>query len=189
MKRGTWVLAMVLLSASAMQPSFAGTHHPHHGATRSGTAHSPDGKAKKPDKAEAKDSSDEINAPSRMGGTGDKEHSPAANAKSAVPFQVRRFVVPAPAETRNSIGVVVTPPKSATIGTEEPKPAVPVPISIPARSADLGVLVRPVTMAKIPEHGKIDGAGMIRPSVAPTGLGGPAKSLAGINGTTFREKR
>ena len=103
-------------------------------------------------------------------------------------MEVRRSVAPAPVETRNSIGVAVTPAKSATTGNEQmPKPTVPKPIAVPA--VDRSAIVRPVATASIPDRGKIDGSRLIRPSVAPTGLGGPAKFIAGINGTTFREKR
>ncbi|MGD0026471.1 MAG: hypothetical protein ABSC37_17925 [Xanthobacteraceae bacterium] len=37
-------------------------------------------------------------------------------------------------------------------------------------------------------RGRIDGALLIRPGLAPSGVGGPAKVVAGINGTTFRPK-
>jgi hypothetical protein len=47
----------------------------------------------------------------------------------------------------------------------------------------------PISTASIVSRGKIDGAGLIRPPLAPAGLGGPAKAVAGINGTTFRPKR
>jgi hypothetical protein len=42
--------------------------------------------------------------------------------------------------------------------------------------------------AGVLNRGKIDGATLIRPALAPTGLGGPAKVVAGINGTSFRSK-
>ena len=51
------------------------------------------------------------------------------------------------------------------------------------------VIAKPVTTTSVPSRGKIDGAGLIRPSVAPSALGGPAKTFAGINGTTLRPKR
>jgi hypothetical protein len=38
-------------------------------------------------------------------------------------------------------------------------------------------------------RGRIDGGAVIRPSLAVAGLGGPAKAVAGINGTTVRLKR
>jgi hypothetical protein len=46
----------------------------------------------------------------------------------------------------------------------------------------------PVATASILNRGKIDGTGLIRPALAPASLGGPAKSIAGIDGTTFRPK-
>jgi hypothetical protein len=41
----------------------------------------------------------------------------------------------------------------------------------------------------MPGRDTVDGARLIRPAVAPQGLGGPAKVVAGINGTTLRSKR
>lgn len=38
-------------------------------------------------------------------------------------------------------------------------------------------------------RGRIDGSSLTRRGTAPSGLGGPAKPIAGINGTTFRPKQ
>jgi hypothetical protein len=38
------------------------------------------------------------------------------------------------------------------------------------------------------KSGKINGTGLIRPGTAPSGIGGPARSTAGINGTTITSK-
>ena len=48
-------------------------------------------------------------------------------------------------------------------------------------------IFHPLESVSNPGRGKIDGAGLSRPAT-PSGLGGPAKSLAGINGTTVRPK-
>jgi hypothetical protein len=39
-----------------------------------------------------------------------------------------------------------------------------------------------------PNRGVIDGTAMTRPGRSPSGVGGPAKAVAGINGTTIRPK-
>jgi hypothetical protein len=39
-----------------------------------------------------------------------------------------------------------------------------------------------------PLNAKIDGTGIFRPGSGPSGIGGPAKSLAGINGTAIRPR-
>ncbi len=47
----------------------------------------------------------------------------------------------------------------------------------------------PPAIVSAPSRGKIDGAGLLNPSVALSGVGGPAKPVGGINGTTLRLKR
>jgi hypothetical protein len=192
LKRGTLLFAVVLHGVSVMQPSFAKTQHAHRSVAKgehASRAHSLAAK-EKPGPTDTDNSRGAVNAPSPIGTTGGKAHAATVNSKSASPFQVRRVVVPAPAETRNSVGVAITPPRSATIGGEQtPKPTLPRPTSVPAESVDRAAIARPVVTASMPDRGKIDGTSLIRPSVAPTGLGGPVKPLAGINGTTFRQKR
>jgi hypothetical protein len=48
---------------------------------------------------------------------------------------------------------------------------------------------RPPASVIAPSRGKSDGASVIRPSPARSGIGGPATTVAGINGTAFRPKR
>jgi len=45
-----------------------------------------------------------------------------------------------------------------------------------------------IASADVLSRGKIDGAALIRPALMPAGLGGPAKAVVGINGTSFRPK-
>ena len=47
----------------------------------------------------------------------------------------------------------------------------------------------PTTTVGISSTGRIDGVRLIRPSAAPTGIGGPAHPAGGINGTTVRATR
>jgi hypothetical protein len=137
--------------------------------------------------------------------------------KSGTPgiYQVRRGPVPAPSVPRNAIGVALAPQKSVTASSGEnlrPATAPPVTAGIGDQTnstghlgePDIGLKVsRPVATASIPSvsvpsptiqspsiqsRGKIDGSSLIRASVAPSGLGGPAKTVAGINGTTLRPK-
>jgi hypothetical protein len=42
--------------------------------------------------------------------------------------------------------------------------------------------------ASLPNRGRIDGATLIRPKLAPSSLGGPAKMSGGIDGTAFKPK-
>jgi hypothetical protein len=46
----------------------------------------------------------------------------------------------------------------------------------------------PMTGGNMPSTGRIGGTSLIRSATAPTGLGGPAKTVVGINGTTVRSK-
>jgi hypothetical protein len=48
--------------------------------------------------------------------------------------------------------------------------------------------VHPTTTASNLSNGRIDGARLIRPSVSPVGVGGPARARNGINGTTVQTK-
>jgi hypothetical protein len=48
--------------------------------------------------------------------------------------------------------------------------------------------VHPTTTASNSSNGRIDSARLIRPSVSPLGVGGPARASNGINGTTVQIK-
>jgi hypothetical protein len=210
LKLGFLVLAIALIGASLTQPSLAKTLHAQHAhqagakgqisVKGDGAAHD----AAHAPTATGADSGDEVTAPSRAGLPGDRPRPPNVNAKTGAPgtLQVRREAVPGPSEAipRNSIGVAVAPRKDVTAsGGESLRP--PPPLVAPGEPADHlngGAFPggsdierrsqRPVTTASIPSFGKIEGAGLIRPAVAPSGLGGPAKVVSGINGTTLRSK-
>ena len=49
--------------------------------------------------------------------------------------------------------------------------------------------VHPTTTASNSSTGRIGGAGLIRPSVSPLGVGGPARANNGINGTAVQTRR
>jgi hypothetical protein len=202
LKSASLLLAIALVGASAMQSGFAKAHHAHRAAAKGdgvATAQPSIAKDANPSASQAKDASDAaVGAePSPAGVTADKAGRATINAKSAAPasYQVRRLAVPGPSDTvpRNSIGVAVAPQKSATADRgENLKAAAPAPVAAARGFADHfgdhDAMSLPVATASIPNRGKIDGTDLIRPSVAPSGLGGPAKALAGINGTTLRPK-
>ena len=54
--------------------------------------------------------------------------------------------------------------------------------TVPASNA------RPVIRSVVLSRGTIDGTGVTRPGVGPSRVGGPAKVVSGINGTTIRPK-
>lgn len=94
-------------------------------------------------------------------------------------------VQPAP---RNAIGVPVVPHQAA--GTSHSPPlgmrVLPQPAPLSAR-AQFGGAIRamPRTGPNVPGVG---GGSFIRPFVPPSGIGGPARTIGGINGTSFRRK-
>lgn len=68
-------------------------------------------------------------------------------------------------------------------GVHLPSPASPIrPLNVGSTN------VHSTASASISSKGRIDGAHLIRPSVAPLGLGGPARASNGINGTTVQTK-
>jgi hypothetical protein len=200
LKAGSLLLAIVLIGASAMQPSFAKTiaktHHARSAAAKGVSSGArPSAEHAKPVEPQPADTGDTAigAAPSREGTVSEKARGANVSTRSAAPgnYQVRRVTIPGPSEIvpRNSIGVaVIPPPKTATIGEPSLKPAAPVTPVPQSSIANRSVMAKPVMTASIPDRGKIDGAGLIRPSVALSGLGGPARTFAGINGTTLRPK-
>jgi len=54
--------------------------------------------------------------------------------------------------------------------------------SIGRPTTNANLIVKPVVV----NRGAINGTNLIRPGSAPSGIGGPAKTVAGINGTTIR---
>jgi hypothetical protein len=218
-KFGSLLLAIVLIGASAAQPSFAKAHHSHHDAKgkAASSVQRPIAKGANSSNAQAKDGSDVDIVPSPVGLTTDKARTTNVSVKNHTPenFQVRRVAVPAPSGTipRNAIGVAIAPQKSVTASSGEsfkPAAAAPIATSLGDGKADgypgePDIALKPshpLATASIPSvsslsasnpapqnRGRIDGASLIRPSVAPSGLGGPAKTVAGINGTTLRPKR
>ncbi len=198
------LLAIVLAGASWAQPSFAKEARVHHAGAAKDTA----GKtAQRPNSLDAKPS-DTLDAgvtalPPRLGVTPDKARSANTGLKLAKPanFQARRAAERSNPVVRNAIGQSITE-QGPAVGARHSEAAVQTPAAASGGSAAPANFARgtggpnsarqsshPVATASIVNRGKIDGAGLIRPAVAPSGLGGPAKAAAGINGTTLRPKR
>jgi hypothetical protein len=113
---------------------------------------------------------------------------PSANAvarpkASQIPVNVPAAGAPS-AVTRNAIGVSIAPhetlPGSTVAGTVVHGPN-------PPAGAAFGPIGHPAPIVNA-SPGKIGGTSLIRPTLAPAGLGGPAKPVAGINGTTLRPR-
>jgi hypothetical protein len=102
---------------------------------------------------------------------------------------------------RNAIGQPVQS-KSVMIGAPRLAPSVQVPGAapktitrsiVPPPQVSPSIVgrtpLRPATTVGVSSTGRIDGSHLIRPSVAPAGIGGPAHPVGGINGTTVRMTR
>jgi hypothetical protein len=70
---------------------------------------------------------------------------------------------------------------SASVGHAEPLAGAASPLGVHQSP-------QPTATASVASRGRIDGTGLIRPALAPSGLGGPAKVAGGINGTAIRPK-
>ena len=187
----------LLFGLVANQPGLAkGAHVSHKGASAKGTnsVHT------KP--AETIDTSVTVQPP--RGGFARDQRKPNPSLKIAKPENLtRRSYVTAPIKppvVRNAIGQPVKStnitidasrlarspqsPDKVAKGTERiPSPASPI------RPLNLGSTgVHPTVTASISSKGRIDDTHMIRPSVAPLGVGGPARASSGINGTTVQTK-
>jgi hypothetical protein len=183
LKFGLSSLAIALLVATSMQPSFAKEHRAHRAGSASKSPSAQDDKPKgaNPADSQAKETSD---APVTVSPPRD----PSVKREMPLNLQTRRAPVPAPQNPvpRNSIGEIAAPHESMTvIDGRRLSSAAPAPVLGAIGPPHPG----PVVSVTIPSRGKVDGAGLIRPFVALTGLGGPAKVVVGINGTTLRSKR
>lgn len=105
-----------------------------------------------------------------------------------------------PPIVRNAIGQPVKP-KSVTVDAPRLAPSLQAPgtvakgdVRIPSPASPIRPLnvgstnVHPTATGSISSKGRIDGGRLIRPSVAPSGLGGPTRISGGINGTTVQTK-
>jgi len=153
-----------------------------------------------------------ITAPSRRTqNTSDKTRHPKSNFKIVTPGNIyprrppaRGAVNPA---ARNAIGVPVTRHEGMQERSTESHgvPGQGPPHEVPGNAASgAGSLSRsdgalerptiarpsvgPITTVHVPQRGTINGTGLVRRNSAPSGLGGPAKAVAGISGSGIRPK-
>lgn len=186
MKIGALLLAIVLSGATTMQTSFAKGQRAH----RVGTNVSKDRPAQdeKPKAAPLVDDSAKEKSDAGVMTPPPRDSSERRDIPANI--QSRHLSLPAPPSPlpRNSIGEVVAPHESlAAVDGQHSGLASPAPV---LGAPPIGRQHSSLTAsADMPGRSKVDGAGLIRPSAAPQGLGGPARVVAGINGTTFRSKR
>jgi hypothetical protein len=192
------VSMLPLFGLLVSQPAFAkAAHAPHaRAAPAKGTNADP---AKPAEPVEA-----DVTVLAPRGGFTAVNRKANASLKIAKPENFSRLpntTVPIKPVVRNAIGQVV-PSKSAIIGAPRFAPSVQVPGAAPktiTRSIVPPPLVspsnvgrtplRPTTTVGVSSTGRIDGSRLIRPSAAPSGIGGPAHTAGGINGTTVRTTR
>jgi hypothetical protein len=144
-----------------------------------------------------------ITAPSRY-----SRNTPGKAAKSSfkivAPGNIHARRLPAPGtvnpNARNAIGLAVTRQEGIQERSGEPhgvpvqSPAVSGPgnLAKPDGGLERPQIVRPspspIVSAPVAKRGTINGTGLTHPSSAPSGLGGPAKAVVGINATTIRPK-
>jgi hypothetical protein len=124
-------------------------------------------------------------------------HKPAAAprlsiVRDSIGRPVVRPEVPPPIGAGHAGPALRMPAKS--IGAVPPvgpgifnRPAWPKPLAAGAPHGGTQVQ-HPFGNPSFASRGRIDGAALIRPRLAPTGLGGPAKMSGGIDGTDFHPK-
>lgn len=193
---------IVLVALVAQRPGSAEAAHAHHfhHATKAGAAARDTNSKGVSPSGKASNSPTDLGAPplplqSTAAPNKTREVKPNVTVKPQnLPM---RRVQPANPPGRNAIGQPVGPPagagpaelhfRPATAGAQAP-PHASSTVTF-SRDAKVGPQnFRPIGGANLRTHSRIDGAELIRPSLAASGLGGPAKMTAGINGTTFRPK-
>ncbi|HEY1983003.1 MAG TPA: hypothetical protein VGH13_23225 [Xanthobacteraceae bacterium] len=126
-----------------------------------------------------------------------QHHKPATGPRlsvfrNSVGRRVVRPEIPPPAGAPHATPALPTPAKPTVavppVGLSTfNRPAWPKPLA--AGVPHVGVPVQhPLGNPTFASRGRIDGAALIRPQLAPIGLGGPAKTSGGIDGTNFHPK-
>jgi hypothetical protein len=203
------VPVIVLFGAFAVQPGIAKDRFYHtetkgkHGkaGATAGNAATAKGASAKGVNSVSKPLSDTSNAgvtvlSPRAGNAADKTRNPGVSVKVAKPvnFQTHNISAPVGPVARNAIGQIVARPQNVTASGEHSGAPAQTTITRSSGMAEAGGAStinrqnpRPVATASNVGSGKIDGAGLIRPTTA-SGLGGPAKTAGGINGTNLRSR-
>lgn len=197
------LIAAALFGFFAAQTVVAKEPHTHHTASGKNTkpvakgdkaktnrAKSGEGASTKsgsPANTPSSESTDTVPVPHAKGM--DKAHIPSLSVKVAKPVNpLTRDIgtaVPVKPVTHNAIGEPITERVSTTGGESHLSAAVQLPgtSAVGLAHQPLHPIANPIT----PDRGKVDGSHLIR-TTATSELGGPAKSVTGINGTTIRPK-
>ena len=207
MKIGRHVL-VIALGILAPQQSYAKAIHAHHGigqAARSVPNDAPANgepgkKGPTPADSHGNDAIDARSAalsPNSRAAT-DKTRNAAGPVKITVPANAHPHRQPAARTTdlvgRNAIGQPVVPRHGADVGRNDggkSTPADPGPVSVRNVSGPNTRRTDPaagIAVAGVSSVRPIHGTALIRPTLASSGLGGPAKFTSGINGTAFRTR-
>jgi len=197
------ILAVIVFTVAVVAPAFAKAahgRHAHHASSKGAVSGQGVPAARKSPAADnAGDKIDvdvpEMSLPSRNAG---RVVMPKLEIAKPDNSPGRRIGVSGPYRpgVRNALGQPIAPainPRSGEMNLQakkQPQAANPGQIQ---GGAGIGTLnsgmpnVRPSESISPSNRGKIDGAGLIRPSLASS-LGGPAKSVTGINGTLVHPK-
>ncbi len=186
-RNGRHLLAAVFLAMAAAPPVFAktGPHRSSNDKAATAMAGRHSGAASKsaapavaatPQPADAGPArSAPATAPPRAGAKIIAPSSPPAGHGSAAPQPV----------ARNAIGQPLPPRPNAAVSFSAADPAPP-PARVVHGMTDGS---HPAALPQGPASGgRLDGSALIRPASAPSALGGPARTVAGINGTTMRTR-
>ena len=192
MRLGPCCLALVLAGASAGQPSFAKPLHghgvaasPHHDAAtgRKGKGVRAPAIGKNASPAETT-----ITAPSPYPGLGaDKSRAAHANFKISVPMNFQQKPPATSVMSAPAARSAITLPPHETMKAGSAGRVGPASAGFEAAN-NRRLIPAPIATASIAGRSKIDGTALIRPAIASTGLGGPAKAAGAIDGTAFRPK-
>jgi hypothetical protein len=211
LKIGPHLLAVAVFGMSMAQPISAKETHGHRGGHRAASATPKSTKGGRP---AAKGANSKESRPGDTSNAGipalppgppvrpDKGRDKNPGLKIGMPGHLEGRRVPAPRlpgpVTRNAIGQPVTAHENTPGGGERFKSAV----QTPAAPGGIGGLAKvgapspgrpsapPIATASFAAPSKIAGTGLpVRSQVVGTGIGGPARAVVGINGTTLRAKR
>ncbi len=189
------ILPSILLVA-LVAPCFAKDSHAQHGARASMAATAASGKRARnanppPSKAGAPIEPEQTVAPPVLPPHGVTQHqfritNPSPKAVINAPHNQASAMTSTTPAARNAVGQPVIAPKTF-VGTQ--------PGVSPAQRTS-GVVAPPIVspgsahfnLATATNHGRINGATVIRPAIASPAIGGPAQTHYGINGTTVQNR-
>ena len=199
------VLSSIVLTALAANPCFAKDSHSHghaqHGARASVANNGASGATPAPSKANAPIGSETPVAPPVLPPRGVTQQQIRINpsvktTNQGISSRGQAGVTPITAPTvRNAIGQpVVSPAPKNFPGAQPPLPALPRSGAVSPPVIHGGPTAPPVSSgpARVNianNRGSVNGATVIRPANAPSGIGGPARARYGIDGTAVQSRR